>query len=596
MKHYPWIKTLKQPFQRLFRTEARYNHLILGLIATITGAIVAYGSIAFHWIIDQTSLLTMGSLSPLNPDIPRWQLFWAPVMGGVVVAFLIRYLRNGRRAGSVTEVIEANAIANGHMGLKDGISSALVTAISLGSGASAGREGPVVHMGAAIAALVRRTFHLPHEVGRTMLACGVAAAIGASFNAPIAGVFFALEVVIGHYAIHTFAPVVISSVVATIISRIYMGDFPAFIIPDLSIVSTLEFPAFALLGMVCALVAIVFMISIDKAQNLSLKIPLPQWVLPPFGGLLLGAMAMWVPEVIGVGYQATDNALQGSYGLSMLLLLLFAKIIATSITTGSFFGGGIFSPSLYIGAMAGGAFGIAFASLFPEYSSASNVYAIVGMGAVAASVLGAPISTILIVFEMTGNYSVTMAVMIAAALSSLITGIYHKTSFFHWQLEKRGVHLEDGQAKYLLKSTHVYNYIDRDFITVSKDMPANKVREMFFDQDGGSILVTDETGGLYGIITARELSYEVGGEGTEQPLLAADICSRNSVSVAPGDSLEVALDLMVGEGVNHLPVIDDLKTRVVIGFMHYRQVMFIYNQALTDSQDELYSTRHKKRG
>ena len=279
----------------------------------------------------------------------------------------------------------------------------MVSAASLGVGASAGREGPMVHLGASLASALAHRLELSPNLSRTILGCGVAAAVAASFKAPIAGVFFALEVVIGHYALSTFAPVVVASVAGTVISHIHLGELPAFILPAYEIVSAWEFPAFFLLGGVSAVIAMIFMWSIIVADDVVERVPVPGWLKPAAGGLVVGAVAIAFPQILGVGYGATDAALKELIPLTLLIALIALKVVMTAVSLGCRFGGGVFSPPLFIGAMTGGAFGIIATGVFPELAAHHGAYAMVGMSAVAAAVLGAPISTILIVFELTGD-------------------------------------------------------------------------------------------------------------------------------------------------------------------------------------------------
>ncbi|MCK5168192.1 MAG: chloride channel protein, partial [Rhodospirillaceae bacterium] len=326
-----------------------------------------------------------------------WQIVWPPVVGGLIVGILVRIGLPENRPQGVANVIEANALKGGRMSLSDGLRAAVVNAISIGSGASVGREGPAVHLGAALAANIAKRLKLTRSISRTLWGCGVAAAVAGSFNAPIAGALFANEVVIGHYALKAFAPVVIASVTGTAISRAYFGDFPAFALPPHAITSYLEFPAFIILGVVAGLVASALVRGIIRAQDLSEKIPLPSWLRPGIGGLAVGLMAVWLPQIIGVGYGATEQALIGNFTLTVLLLVLVGKVVATAISLGFGFGGGIFSPSLVIGAVLGGAYGIIASGIFPDIGADIGAYSLIGMGAVAAATLGAPISTALII-------------------------------------------------------------------------------------------------------------------------------------------------------------------------------------------------------
>src|SRR5690606_3493925 len=323
----------------------------------------------------------------------------------LIVGVVLQWLQPKQRTGAVADVIEARARGGRGLPLWAGLSSAGLTVLSLGSGASAGREGPVVHLGATLGTAVCQLFRLPDSARRVLLACGVASAISASFNAPIAGVVFAHEVVLGHYAISAFVPIVISSAVGTLLGRLWFGDVAAFVIPPYQITSYWEIPAFALLGLTCAAVAILYQFALIGSDWVARNITMPLWLRPVVGGLAVGAIGIFLPEVLGVGYQATDAALKQELPLALMLGLLVAKTAATAITLASRFGGGIFSPSLYIGAMAGGAFGLIAAGAFPDLASSHGLYAILGMGAVAAAVLGAPFSTTMIVFELTGGYA-----------------------------------------------------------------------------------------------------------------------------------------------------------------------------------------------
>lgn len=437
---------------------------IVWLLASAAGIIVAIAAILFRETINIVQYSWTGTfsekISGALAELPWYTVFLGPVIGGLLVGLCLEKFLKGKRTNGVADVMEAKALAKDHIELRQAIISSGVTALSLGSGASAGREGPMVHLGAAFSSAIARKFKLPAWGTRTLLGCGVAAAVSASFNAPIAGVLFAHEVILGHYAMRAFVPIVISSVAATILSRLWFGDVVAFTIPDYQITSFWEFPAFALLGVVCALVAVLFQFALIGADYVSREIKIPLYLRPALGGVCLGAIALIYPQVLGVGYEATDQALKSQLPLTMLIGLLFAKTIATAITLASRFGGGIFSPSLYLGAMAGGAFGIIAAAAFPQFASSDGLYAILGMGAVAAAVLGAPISTTVMVFELTGGYALSIGLLLTVSISNGIAQALHGHSFFHWQLEMRGLFIHDGPQRHLLRQRRV-----KDFMT-----------------------------------------------------------------------------------------------------------------------------------
>lgn len=450
-----------RPNWRSFQSS---RQLLMWMLALVIGIGVAYAAIAFRLTIQIFQLAWLGHMTERVADtaatLPWPVVLLVPAVGGLIVGLLLQNFTRNRRPEAVADVIEARAIGGGHMPVRSGLMHALISAISLGCGASAGREGPVVHLGATLASGAGRHFGLSPRGMRTLLGCGVAAAIGASFNAPLAGVIFALEVVLGHYAVTAFVPIVISGVAATVISRVHLGDFPAFIIPDYEIASYYEFPAFALLGLTCAVVAISFKFSAIAADDVARRITMPLWARPAVGGLAVGAIAIFVPQVLGVGYGVTDDALNQNFGLLALIGLIIAKTAATAITLASRFGGGVFSPSLYLGAMAGGAFGIVAGQAFPEAASSAGLYALIGMGGVAAAVLGAPISTTLIVFELTGGFPLAVALLVTVSVSSGLTQAIHGRSFFHWQLARRGLVIDEGPHKAMQRTLRVRQFLD----------------------------------------------------------------------------------------------------------------------------------------
>lgn len=570
----------------------RHNdHFILWSLALLIGATAAAAAIGFRYAIDIIQQLFYGrggeNLATIAESLPWWQILLAPAIGGLLVGLLVTHGMPGRRPQGVAEVIEANALHGGRMSLTTGLRAAVISALSIGSGASVGREGPVVHLGASLGAWVAKRLHLRRRMSRTILGCGVAAAIAASFNAPIAGTFFALEVVIGHYALPAFAPIVISAVTGTVISRAHYGNFPAFTLPvGWDIASIWEFPAFALLGVVCAVAAILFMRSIAFVQDLVARLPIPIWTMPAVGGLGVGLIAVFYPQVLGVGYEATDSALSELYPLWLLLVLIVAKTAATALSLGCRFGGGVFSPSLFIGAMVGGAFGIIATQAFPHLSSGHGAYTLIGMGAVAGSVLGAPISTILMIFELTTDYKLTIAVMIATVIASVITLQVFGRSFFTWQLERRGVNVKGGQDIGLLKSIRIGNLMDQRYHTIAPDTPIADVRPRLQAAPWGELFVVDDERRLTGTITFADLSEAAFDTSHDAELSAADVARDHPVVLHVDDDLETAVRVYGASGEAHLPVVDSDQRMTLLGVAHEHEVVIAYQRALSQGRAE----------
>jgi CIC family chloride channel protein len=378
-----------------------------------------------------------------------------PTFGGLVSGLILHFFTRDARARSVADVIEGAALHEGRVETRAGLASALASMVTLGTGGSSGREGPVVHLAAVISTWINRRINADGITGRDLLGCAVAAAVSASFNAPIAGALFALEVVLRHFAVHAFAPIVIASVAGTVINRLEFGGVTEFKLPVMGDLQFyVELPAFLLLGLTCGLVAVILMRAVFLADNIGNHIQsrtkLPRYFRPMLAGAMLGVIALWFPHIIGVGYETTSRALTGQLVFHEVMVFAVLKVLAVAITLGGRMGGGVFSPALMVGALVGLAFGLIATGFFPNVSGSTSLYALAGMGAVAAAVLGAPISTTLIVFELTGDWQTGLAVMVAVSMSTALASNLVDRSFFLSQIERRGIHLAAGPQAYLL--------------------------------------------------------------------------------------------------------------------------------------------------
>lgn len=572
------------------RALIRNEKIVLAGLAVLLGVVGGGSAVAFREAISAVQWMAFGfsgeRLASHARSLPWWWILAATTGGGLVVGLLVRWIMPGRRPQGVAEVIEASALRGGRMSARAGLGAAVVSAVSLGTGASTGREGPVVHLGASLSALLAARLRLGRSLAQTLLGCGVAAAVAASFNAPIAGVFFALEVVVGSYALATFAPIVVASVTGTIISRIYFGNFPAFIIPPHEIASFLEFPAFAILGMLSAGISIMLVWSVGVVQDVVEASRVPGWLRPALGGAAVGAIALYFPEVLGVGYEATDQALKQELALTLLIALVVAKMVATSVSLGCGLGGGVFSPSLFLGAMLGGAFGVVATHVQPDLSSGHGAYTIVGMGAVAGAVLGAPISTILMIFELTGDYSLTIAVMIATVISSQVMSHYKDDSFFVWQLHRRGISLKSGRESRALASAQVGSIMKQDFLTVRPDATLAEVRAKLQRSSYAELFVVDREGHLRGTVTLGELAENAFDTSHDSELVAGDVLRSNPPALTVDDTLERAIRLMDVAGEEHIAVMDSERAHHLVGVVHQRDVMQAYHRAILDARSD----------
>ena len=572
------------------RRIVKNDQLILAVLALVVGVLAGVVVIGFREGIAFFQNAFYGTSSErlyqFVQTLQWWQVLWPPVVGGLIVGILVRIGLPEERPQGVADVIEASALKGGRMSLTTGLRAALINAISIGAGASVGREGPAVHLGAALAASISKRLHLTRSLSRTLLGCGVAAAVAGSFNAPLAGALFANEVVIGHYALKAFAPVVIASVTGTAISRAYFGDFPAFTLPPHAITSYLEFPAFVILGLLGGITASIMVRAILRAQDVAESTPLPIWLRPALGGLAVGLIALMVPQVLGVGYGATEQALVGNATLFLLLAILLAKVLATAISLGFGFGGGVFSPALVIGAVLGGAFGIMITDLFPSLDAGSGAYALVGMAAVAAAVLGAPISTALIIFEMTSDYELTLGVMLAVVVSTGVFRAIHGRTFFTAQLERRGLDLKGGFESGLLRAGRVGDVMQRSVETVSPGVALAELRNRLQRSLTGELFVVGDDGHLIGTITLADLSETAFDPELDHLINAGDVARRHPPVLVPDDNLERAMKLMGDCGEHLIAVVHDSESLHFEGAVEERSVIAAYNRALLESRHE----------
>ena len=572
----------------------------LFLLAAGIGVLVGVSTAAFVALIGAFQLAFYGRASEayfasIAGSLPGWRTVLALAGGGLLLGLVLQFLVPGRRYHGVADVMEACALRGARMDPRSGLSTALASALSLGAGASVGREGPAVHIGASLSAWLAERLGLSQRDSLTLLGCGAAAAVTASFNAPIAGVLFALEVVVGYYSLSVFAPVVVASMGAVMVTRQLLGDAPAFSVPDYQIASLWELPAFALMGIGGALIALALIRATALVQRLWTWLRLPLCLRPACGGALLGLIAVQFPEVLSVGYQAIDLALKGEMLFGLLLALLVAKLAATALALGSGFAGGVFSPALFLGAMFGGASWSLTSALFPELASTQGAYAIIGMAGVASAMLGAPISTLLIVFELTLDYHLTVAVMLAAAAASTAMQATGSCSFFRWQLAQRGIDIVAGRDQGLLVASDIEALIERDCtrlpVQISLGEAQRHIAAAASATGSGVAVLVDDAGELRGSLSLEEVAAALHGARASVALAtsdaALDVARGAQVCVPRHTSLNGALDAMREHGLSWLPVIEASEgDATLLGVIHRDRVLSACNALLREARAE----------
>lgn len=571
---------------RLVQKFGINEHIILSVVAIAIGVMVGYGAIIFRLLTESFQFIFMQNghenVAEIVRGLPWWQVLLMPVVGGAIIGPLIHFFFPAARGDGVPEVMSAVALRGGKLDVRDTLGKMLSCALSIGCGSSVGREGPVVHLGATLASWFGSLMPSFNNHMRTIVGCGAAAGIAASFNAPIAGVMFALEVILADYGLATFSPIVLSSVIATVIARMHLGDFPAFVVPSYTLVSAWEIPAYVGLGVICGLIGILFMATLFKTEDLFKRINIPIYLKPIIGGFAIGLIALAFPEIMGVGYDVMNHALLEEMASWTMIALIFAKIIATSIALGSGFSGGVFTPSLFLGAMVGGGFGTFAHALFPSFSAGPGAYTLVGMGAMAAAVLGAPITAILILFELTGDYRIMLALMVATIIATLLINQLYRESVYTKTLKRKKIDLRQGRETNLLRNISVESIARNEFYSILESTNLRQFKEILRQSHQDCFIVVDGDGHLKGMITFQnicEVAFEEGG--FNELALIKDFSTRNPKTITPNDNLYDAFSCFeTNNNVEQIPVVDPTDSTKVIGIISNQDIIRAYNMAL----------------
>ncbi|QJA06372.1 chloride channel protein [Thermosulfurimonas marina] len=567
--------------QRLPRVN---EHVINAVLAILIGLIGGAGAIVFRFMIkffQEFFYHDARDFLLFYHQVPFWQKLLFPALAGLIVGPIIHFLAHEAKGHGVPEVMEALVVRGGRLRARLTLVKMFVSALCIGSGSSVGREGPIVMIGSSAGSMIGQLLRAPEERLRTLVGCGAAAGIAATFNAPIAGVLFAVEILLNDFRLERFSPIVLSSVVATAVARRYLGNFPALKAPAYQLVSLQEFFFYALLGLAAGLAALLFIELLYRSEDFFEKLPFPDYFKPALGGLLLGILLLFVPHVFGVGYGAVNQALLGGFSGRTFLLLILAKILATSLVLGSGHSGGVFAPSLFIGAMTGGFVGSVVHALFPTITASAGAYALVGMGAVVAATTHGPITAILIIFELTGDYSIILPLMLSCIVSLFVATQLKEGSIYTIKLRRRGLTLKRGWEEQILTSTRVGKIMSREFESLPETTPLPRVIEALGRSPHSYLLVTNEKGELSGIISFHDVRQALLKEREEaQRLTAKDIATQEVITVTPEDTLLEAQHRLARLGVSQLPVVDSRNPKQVVGIISLREILNFHEKEL----------------
>ncbi len=567
---------------------------ILIISAVAVGAGTGLGAVFFIKLISLVEQLFYVSGATVFGFLGIGLFIVAPVVGSLLGGPVITFFAREAKGHGVPEVMQAIALRGGRIRPRVVVAKVIASALCIGSGGSAGREGPIVQVGSALGSSIGQWLHLSEARLRNLVACGAAAGIAATFNAPIAGVIFAMEIILGELHLGDLGNVVISAVTASTIARIFLGDHPAFIIPNYAMKTPWEVILYVLLGILAAVTAVGFIKLLYWFEDRFDNWRFPDALKPAVGGLLLGGLGFLyllviqrtaglassdgMPAMFGSGFATIEAALLGKLPLGLLLGLVILKPLATSFTLGSGNSGGVFAPALFTGAALGGAFGWLVDYFAPGMTAGPGAFAIVGMAAVFAGAAHAPFSAILIVFEMTNDYRLMLPLMTAVIVSLIVSRRIHPESIYTLKLVRRGIHLKQGRDLDVMETVRVDEVMLDQPVTVPVDMPISLLSGEFLETGRHGFPVLDTDGSLFGMVSLedyRRVTHEKSDSAAS--LVVRDIATQTVISVYPDETVGVALQRMAPRDLSRLPVVARHDPQKLVGVVRRNDIVRAYD-------------------
>jgi CIC family chloride channel protein len=556
---------------------------LMVIIASAIGLAAGLANIVFRTVTDYVheTIFVPGEAIALQGG---WHIFLLPLipMAGMVLLIPLSLMFPGKVNGyGFTKFLKKVNLEGGVIKFRNVIIKIIATSLTIGTGGSAGVEGPIAQVGGALGSQVGQFFRVSGVRMKVYVAAGCAGGVGAMFNAPIAGVFFASEIVLlGTYEMSSFSALVISSAMATVISRAYYGASPAFPIPDYHLVNPLvEIPLYILMGIIVGIIAVLHIRIFYAIRDWFAAFKMHPQLKPIFGAFLVGSIAILFPQIMGDGYHYIEKVLSGHGLVSVMLVLILLKIVATAITLGSGGAGGVFAPALFIGAVIGGAFGGIAHELMPTLTANPGAYAAVGIGAFLAASTHAPVTAIFLLFEMTGNYLIIIPIMLSSIIGTVVASKFNHDSIDTVDFTREGIDIHEGMEMAIMKSIKVGAVISEDVDFISEKANINQLLAIFrMAEQSFYFPVIDETGRMTGIISMQDVKWILHDETLRMESLVGDVCSRKVLVLTPDDNLYAAMNLFDLKGIEEIPVVEATDDRWVVGMLRRRDVIARYNR------------------
>lgn len=555
--------------------------VVLGGAALLVGLTSGIGVWLFKRLIDLAHLVVFGELGTFLGKFGIWTVALLPVLGGVVVGLVVHYFIGEERHHGVAGIMEAVALGGGRLRYRRVPAKAIAAALSIGSGASVGPEDPSVQIGSSLGSMFGQWLHLSDERVRALVAAGAAGGIAAAFNAPITGVFFSLEIILGELSGSTMGVVVLASVISAVFTQAVSGTQPAFRIPAYAFHSAWELPLYLGLGLLAGPVAALYVKGLYVAQDFFHGWRAPRWVKPAVAGLAVGVVGIFLPQIFGVGYDSIEKILNGdTLAVTMLIALLAGKLVLTSISIGGGFPGGVFAPSLFLGAVLGAAYGQIAGQLFPALGIVPPAFAMVGMGAVLAGAVHAPLTAILLLFEMTNDYRIILPLMFAVIVSLITSRWLRSDSVYMLGLARKGIRLQRGRDVEVLEGITVGEVMQMELMPLRESDSLATASEVFMRTRHHGLPVVNDAGDLVGVVTVQDLE-QAQTEGLGKANTVGDICTRDLLVAYPDETIGAALRRMGARDIGRLPVVARDNPRRLVGVLRRTDMVRAYDIALT---------------
>jgi CIC family chloride channel protein len=572
----------------LLRRASLEETTLMVLVAVLVGVIGGFGAILFRALVQFFQGFAIGrgdDVVILLEHVAWWKRILLPLVGGLIVGPLVYFFAREAKGHGVPEVLNAVVFKNGVIRPIVAAVKITASAVTIGFGGSVGREGPIIQIGASMASTLGQLLRFSPQRLRVLIGCGAAAGIAATFNAPIAGAVFALEIILRDFAIVTFSPIIVASVTATAVSRHFLGDTPAFPVPGFVIQSPAELPFYLVLGILVGLVSILYVRSLYATEDWFDRLQWPTYLKPALGAVPLGLLIIGFPQVYGIGYSSMVEALNGEMVFWLMALLMLVKLVAVNLTLGSGFSGGIFAPALFLGGMTGGAFGALMGQLFPANVGAIGAFAMVGMAAMVAAATRGPLMAILILFEMTGEYRIILPLMLACITAVLVARNLFADSIFSYKFTRRGLRLDIGRESAILRSYHVEDIMEINPVSIPVWFSYDKILKLFLSNPDSQYYVVQRDRTLAGRITIHDVKDFLHQESLGKVLIAADICNPVERVIYRRDNLEDCLLLLGEEDAADLPVLESPKNPQFVGVITRKAIFEVYNREVLHKED-----------